>query len=137
MADYMNVEIIEDVLEITEIGIQGAPGLAGIGASVPINFSWGDASPALLATVGAGKHVYAVELIILGAFDGAGTALTIGPLAAPTELMAAAENAPGTIASYETSPNKLYIGATGIYLTITPGAGASAGNGQIRLQIEA
>lgn len=133
----MQVEIVEEVIEITEVGLQGPRGVAAIGAITPINFSWGDASPALLVTVGAGKRVYVVEILITEEFDGVGAALSVGPLAAPAELMATGENDPTTIASYEATPDKFYGAATAIYLTITPGAGASAGSGQVRVQIEA
>lgn len=131
------VEVIGESVALVEVGVQGPPGTPAPGAIAPINFSWGDASPVLLAMVGAGKHAYVVELIITTALNGVGAALSVGSLAAPAELMATTDNNPASVASYETNPDKLYGAATAIYLTITPGSGASAGAGQIRLQIEA
>lgn len=129
------VEISGDEVSVVEVGIQGPPGASGE-VSAPISFGWGDATPAFLTTISAGKRVYVTELVIATAFNGAGAALTIGPLAAPSELMTASENNPADVASYEANPDKLYASTTAIYLHITPGAGASAGSGQVRLQIE-
>lgn len=131
------VEVTGEAVSLVEVGLQGPAGLSAPGAIAPITFAWGDASPVLLATVGAGKHAYVVELIITTAFNGIGAALSVGPLAAPTELMATTDNNPASVASYETNPDKLYGSPTALYLTIIPGSGASAGAGQIRLQIEA
>ncbi len=128
------IEIDGEHLEILSIGMQGPPGVSG--TMFPVNFAFGNATPALLTTIPAGKRVYSVELFVETAFDGAGASLSVGPLAAPQELMATTENNPAALAVYETSPDKLYIMDTAIYLHITPGAGASAGNGQVRLHIE-
>lgn len=130
------VEIDGEQVEITLLGMQGPPGTPAPGAIAPISFSWGDATPALLTTVWAGKRVYVVEVVISTAFNGSGASLTVGPLASPTELMAASENDPTVVASYEANPDKLYASSTAIYLHITPGSGASAGSGQVRLQVE-
>ena len=123
----------ENNIKVVSVGIQGPP---GVGEIAPINFAYGDATPALLTTINAGKRVYTVELILVTAFDGTGAALSVGPLAAPTELMITTENNPGVVASYETNPDLRYASQTAIYLHITPGSGASAGAGQVRLQIE-
>ena len=141
--ELVNLLVSEEVVELIEIdggqvevvgvGIQGPP---GPGILAPINFAWGDATPALLLTAVAGKRIYVVEIILFTAFNGAGAALSVGPLAAPAELMSASENNPAAVASYETNPDKLYASQTAIYLHITPGSGASAGAGQVRLEIE-
>lgn len=141
MSSLVQVEILENLtgVEITEFamqGIPGPPGPAGTGAVTVVNFAWGDASPALMVTVAANKRVWDVRVFIETPFNGASPALTVGSIAGPAELMAANENGPGSMGVYETYPNKKYGTSTLIYLTITPGAGASAGAGQVHFEIE-
>lgn len=110
-----------------------------VGSAVPVapsitrSFAYGDATPASIGTVPAGKTVAKVELTIQTAFNGSGAALTIGKADALTQLMTASQNDPAAAATYETHPNVTYADATEIFLAITPGGGASSGSGFIRI----
>jgi hypothetical protein len=113
-------------------GPAGADGSGGI--SIP--FAWGDASPRTIATALAGKLVYGVEIHISDAFDGAGASLTVGDAAQPDRLMATHQIDPSAVGAYETSPSHRYGSNTALLLTITPGGGATAGAGLLRLFVE-
>jgi hypothetical protein len=128
--------VVEEQVEIVSVGVMGPPGATGAGAVEINNFAWGDATPALLLTVAANKRVYRVRLIIETPFNGTGAQLQVGSTADPDELMGITENDPGSEGTYETYPDKRYLAITPLYLTITPGAGASAGAGQVHLEIE-
>lgn len=150
MPEMVKVEILQTVVAVVEVGVpagaqyvevteiaqQGIPGPPGTGAITVINFAWGDATPKLLVTVVANKRVYRVRLWIETPFNGTGAALTVGSVADPDELIAATENDPTSEGVYETYPDKRYLASTPVSLTITPGAGASAGAGQVHLEIE-
>lgn len=116
----------------------GKPGPAGAAGHVPFvsNFAFGDASPDTLTTIPAGKHVYQVRLFIETPFDGTGAALSVGSVADPQELLATSENNPLAAGTYIVHPDKKYVSATSIKLTITPGSGASTGTGQLQIDIE-
>lgn len=106
-------------------------------APLEIPFSWGDATPKLLALVATGKLVSEVSIILTTTFNGVGATLAIGSTGSPPEdLMARAQNDPAALATYRTNPNKVYGVATNIYLTIAPGAGASQGAGLVKLVIQ-
>lgn len=113
-------------------GEQGPPGNQGL----EIPFAWGDATPKLLLLGTAGKLVYNVQLHIDVAFNGVNATLEVGDLIDPDRLMRADQNAPSEAGSYSVSPNYRYVSDTNIYLTITPGVGASTGSGLLTLFIE-
>ena len=118
-------------------GPEGPAGAAGDGTHhIVVNFSFGDATPALLGNVPAGKRVLQGWINIVTAFDGIGAALTVGSVAAPGDLLAADANLPSLVASYEFAPNVAYLVDTDVFLTIVPGSGATQGSGQVVLQIE-
>jgi|GEM_PF-4884772 len=99
-------------------------------------FDFGDATPTTLCTVAAGKRVLEAEISITTAFNGAGAGLSIGDADSVGNLMPVAFNAPDTAGTYSASPNYLYAVATVVHLYITPGAGATQGNGVVRLKIQ-
>lgn len=121
---------------IIGVGKQGPPGVSGVQPMSTANFAYGDATPAAIVTVPAGKRVYALRLFVEVPFDGMGASLSIGSSGNPEELMAAAENNLLEAGVYLVYPDKKYAGATPILLTITPGSGASAGSGQVQIDIE-
>lgn len=134
------IEVVETAggIELLEVGIQGPAGPAGSGSGgvVVVEFAFGDASPVTLTTAGAGKNVMLAAINIEIAFDGAGAALSIGPAGSPQQLLAQAQNNPADVARYEAHPSVSYGSATPLQLFIAPGSGASAGKGQVILQIE-
>lgn len=118
------------VVTVGEAGPAGPAGPPGSAAGTyQATFAYGDASPAIVATVPAGKVVYEVEIAIVTPFDGAGAALSVGDAGLPDRLMTLIENDPTQRGSNTTAPAYQYASDTDILLTITPGAGASQGNG--------
>jgi len=114
----------------------GAAELLSGGIEYFYPFAFGDATPTALCTVAAGKRVLEAEISITTAFDGAGAGLSIGDAGGVGNLMPVAFNAPDTAGTYSASPNYLYAVATVVHLYITPGAGATQGNGVVRLKIQ-
>lgn len=115
---------------------QGPPGVSGVQPMFAANFAYGDATPATLVTIAAGKRAYHVRLFIETAFNGTGASLSVGSVASPQELMATTENNPAEVGGYLAYPNKKYVGSTAILLTIVPGSGASAGAGHLQIDIQ-
>lgn len=113
----------------------GSAGAAGGGIQA-IDFAWGDATPKTLLTVASGKSIFSCRINIDIAFDGTAPSLTVGPAGDPDELMPAGSNDPATVGQYEYSPGVVYGASTALFLTIVPGAGASAGRGQVIFEIE-
>jgi hypothetical protein len=97
------------------------------------SFSWGDATPAVLAEVDAGKTVYSITLVILEPFNGDGASLSVGVAGNPELFMAASECDPKTTGVYCVTPGYRFASAGTLRLFITPGAGASAGHGVVMI----
>jgi hypothetical protein len=116
----------------TAAGPQGPRGPAGSSAGVnpPINFSFGDASPTPVLTLPAASEVAGIQLQIEQAFDGAGAAIRLGIAGQPGLLLDTWQNDPTSVGIYEVTPRVELPAGTALILTITPGAGASAGSGQ-------
>lgn len=136
------VPTIPQTLTLINTGLVGPEGDIGptgpAGASdgyYDLDFSYGDATPVLLATVVVGTRVQLAAIDIYTPFNGAGASLSIGTLAVPGQYMLTTENDPAMAHSYETSPMWLTVSAQ-IYLFITPGAGATAGSGNVRIQAQ-
>ena len=122
---------------LTEARI-GPPGRDGADGSVGriISFAFGDATPKALDIAQAGKRIYSVGIHIFTPFDGAGAALAIGSAFASDELLAPHQVAPGEVGQFEVYPDAAYVSNTQLYLSITPGDGASQGAGQVLIVIE-
>lgn len=103
---------------------------------IAVPFAWGDASPVTIGTVPAGGRVVRIELLITTAFNGTSPSITIGDAGDADRLLAADQNLPSQVATYEVHPGHLYASSTPILLTITPGGGASAGAGTILLYFQ-
>lgn len=112
-------------------GPAGAPGASGAGLLPPIEFAFGDASPATVLTLGQASEITAVSLQVEEAFDGAAAAMQLGVAGDPGSLIPLGDSALGVLATFEYSPRKEYPAGTALVLTITPGAGATQGRGQI------
>jgi len=95
------------------------------------NFSYGDATPAALGIVPAGKVIELIELIITEVFNGASPSLKIGDIITPDSIMTASENDPTSLGNYEAHPDFSFGTAKTLYLTIVPGAGATTGKGLV------
>lgn len=107
---------------------------SGPGSNPPINFSYGDASPATIFTVPVDSEVVSVQLQIETPFDGVGAQVRIGTSGLPGRLLDTFHSDPSVAGVYEATPRVQLAAGTQILLTITPGSGASAGTGQIILE---
>ena len=96
-------------------------------------FSYGDATPYVLYTMGAVKTVSRVLLSINTPINGAAPSITVGDNSVSDSLMASTTNLPGVAGSYETTPMKsLPLGAT-VLFSLVPGSGASSGTGEVKI----
>lgn len=114
------------------MGIQGRPGAPG--GSIPtIDFAWGDA-PHIVWTPDNAGVLTLVRIDIVTPFNGASPSIVVGTLSDPTAAMPADQNDPKSIAKYQRTADIHLIAGQGVLLTITPGAGASAGAGVLILE---
>lgn len=116
-------------------GAQGLPGLSGAGLLAPINFAFGDASPAAVAVLAEASEVTRVSLQIEQAFDGVGARIQLGTADEPGLLLDDWQSDPASEDVYETVPRAELPANTSLILTLTPGTGASQGRGQFVLTI--
>lgn len=140
----IDVAVDEDAASVTlgtgstiDVTVENAGG--GTGETehrLVLDFAYGDASPEVIGTVPANSTVLSVLISIETAFDGSGAALSVGTLTSPAALMSTSQNAPSTVAQYEVFPGISYGTDTALYLTITPGGGATAGHGQVVVDYE-
>lgn len=116
-------------------GLRGPGGATGLSAvQLPINFSFGDASPRAAFTLPADAFLSELQLSIELPFDGESPALLVRT-GTGLVLMAADQNAPGFAATYETTPAAQLLAGTQIIIETTPGAGATAGAGKLLLNL--
>jgi len=108
-------------------GVQGPPGAA----VAPIDFSFGDASPAVVWTVPAASEIALVSLDVKTPFDGSGATCRLGTAASPGLLLDSPQVDLTVDATFEVTPRLELAAGEQIYLTIVPGAGPSQGSGQI------
>jgi hypothetical protein len=102
------------------------------GAEIP--FSWGDATPEVLASVSANTLIRSISMLISVPFDGAFPSLSIGVTGSPELLMATFENDPKSPGTYIVYPGYTFLSPDIIKLFITPGAGPSTGSGVITIE---
>lgn len=121
------------VISNPQVGPQGPRGDHGFVE----NFAWGDATPAVLLSVAAGAVIFSVTLVILESFDGTGAALSVGITGTSGLLLATNQCNPLVEGSYQSSPGYQFETPQILRLFITPGAGASKGNGVIIIDYNA
>lgn len=112
-------------------GPPGPPGASGAGLLPPIDFAFGDASPTTVLTLGESSEIAAVSLQVEEVFDGLGAGVQLGVAGDVGSLIPAGLSDLTDLNTFEYSPRKEYPAGTALVLTITPGAGASQGRGQI------
>lgn len=113
------------------MGAQGRPGAPG--GSIPaITFGFGDAPRVVYAPTTSGVLVNA-RLKIDAPFNGAGAEIRIGISGDAEAVLAAADSDPSRALEYENTPDLRLVAGQGVVLAITPGAGATAGAGQLFL----
>lgn len=112
-------------------GPPGPPGVPGANAAIDLPFSWGDVSPAVIAT--AIGTVVSVSVIITTPFNGVGAQISVGTDADHELFMPVTGNFPDVEARFEANPGEFVSG--NVKLFFTPGSGASAGAGIVYLEI--
>lgn len=136
IADAPSVAVVvEERVNVVTVGVQGPDGQQGLPGTAlpPINFAFGDASPRVVYTPAQNVLVMDVEVIIDTAFNGASPSLSVSASAAT--LMPPSLNDLKSIGSYEASPNLRINAGTPFTVTITPGAGATQGAGQLVISL--
>jgi hypothetical protein len=103
---------------------------------IELPFSYGDATPKPLSTALTGKLIHEIQIHIVTPFDGVGAALTVGDAGDPARLMAADQVDPATVATYAVHPGHRYESDTQMNLFITPGEGATQGDGLAIIYVE-
>jgi len=132
--DEVTLTSQNDSVRVCSPGIQGPRGQAGQGVGLPpINFSYGDATPKLLYTALAACVIDLSQIIIRNAFNGVGASLSIGTAGDNSAVMSVSTNDPAMVQTFEASPDLIMAIGDALYLYITPGAGATVGNGQVLL----
>lgn len=139
--DQHVVVSVETVHQVVSAGVQGPRGASGQDGQdgsigTVFDFAFGDATPAFIRNVPAGKRIYSIGLHIHTPFDGTGAELRLGTAETPDALMTAVQNSAVTAGQYEVYPDADYPEEIGLYLYITPGDGASQGAGQALIVIE-
>lgn len=133
------VEVVEGQAQVLTVckqgppgprGPQGANGLGGNGIG-STRFSFGDATPVSLGIFSG--VVMTVTLLILQPFDGVGAELHVS--AGAVTLVGATDVMPSEAGVYEVNPGLELLEPTSLQLHITPGIGATAGNGIVILEI--
>lgn len=136
-----------DHLEIDNIGEHSHPDIdafmdmfgTGVGDEITydMTFAYGDGSPELIATIPANALIVSAAIYFFTRFDGVGAALKIGDVVDNDRIMSNTDNDPGDLFTntYITHPNVKYAMATPVSLYITPGAGATSGNGLVSIDV--
>lgn len=120
------------VAEVTTPGPQGPPGAPGT-TIAPIAFAYGDAASSVWTATHAGLLAY-VRVIIRTAFNGASPTLEVGVNADVDAALPAAFNDPTAAQEFENTPDIQMAPGDTVTLTISPGIGATQGNGVLLLE---
>lgn len=97
----------------------------------PVIFSFGDASPKIIATLPRAMMILAAKIQMITAFNGAASHLCLGTPAAPQSLISEAQVDATQVLLYGTNPSLPLETGSQIVLTITPGAGCTRGTGWV------
>jgi hypothetical protein len=100
-----------------------------------LRFSWGDATPEVIASIPAGKVVSKVEINLLTAFNVPST-LSVGDSSDVQRLFPIDGIDLTQAGKYQASPNYIYTSATTVNLYLSPGVGNTQGNGVVVITIE-
>ena len=131
-------EVVEVVL-VVEQGLTGATGATGAagadgGATTPLYFNYGDATPAILFTPGEDQVIKTISMPVLIPFNGTGAKVSIGTDADPELLIEEDESNLTVTSNYETSPIQTISAGTPVKAFITPGLGATTGRCMVLIE---
>lgn len=138
LADAKNsfVTVVDNPSAVTVItGVQGLQGASSNGSALSIRFAWGDATPALIATVPANKTVLKVEVVVLTGFD-VPSGITVGDSADHERLFNVPDLDLTQAGTYQARPNCIYIASTPVNLYLSLGSGGAIGKGIVLIYIE-
>lgn len=132
--DQNNEQVMleSSALEIVELSRQGLPGPTGppgTGAFA-YDFSWGDATPALIITAPALATIIKTEVVLLTPFNAAAL-LSVGDSADHESLFAANSIDLSLAGTWQSNISKVCAGSTAINLYLTLIGNVSAGSGLI------
>lgn len=130
------VLVTEDGVTVVALGIQGPPGAAGPSgaAAAPVNFAFGDASPAVVSSGQPAQVILQINVNITIPFNGAGAKLSIGTVTSTSLYVASSQLDLSVATEFEITVGKAIAANTDIVATIMPGAGATAGAGWILVE---
>lgn len=129
--EVVTVETADPTCFVTTLVAQGPQGPSGPGEQPLHNFSYGDATPSLIATLPAGSRVLTVIVYLDVPINGVGASISVGTLSNPNGLASSTQIGLLDVASYEFSPQVVYEVETSIFLFISPGSGTTAGSGSV------
>ena len=130
---YPKVIVGVNSVRIVSVGTQGPVGATGPSGSTapPVNFSFGDASPAVISSGQPGQTILQISVNVLVPFDGAGASLSIGTLASPALFVESSQLDLTIVSEFEVNVGKSLPPNTDIVATINPGTGATSGSGWV------
>lgn len=111
--------------------LDGIEAGANKGGGTVVEAVWNQVSPALVYAVPAGQVATSVTVEVTETWDGVGAAISLGDGVTPDLYLQAGETELTALASFDKTIHT--IAAASVYLTITPGSGAS--QGRVRLRI--
>jgi len=119
-------------VEVGGLGVQGRPGQPG--STIPaINFAWGDAAH-IVWTPSVPGLLTLVRIDIQTPFNGIAPEIIVGVTGDLDAAMPADQNDPTSVAKYNRNADLRLVAGQGVFLTITPGFGASTGDGLLILE---
>ena len=138
----MVLEVPPNIQALAELSGEGHPyreddgswSLRRSGRAV-IPFAFGDATPTNVYIATEAGNLAMVGVVIDTPFDGAGAALEVGDGITPDLYLSADDIDPAMAASYQAVPDVDVPAGSAVSLTITPGAGATAGAGRVIINI--
>lgn len=130
------VTVSQSGVTVVSLGIQGPPGAAGPSgaAAAPVNFSFGDASPAVISSGQPAQIILQINVNVITPFNGVGASVSVGTVASPSLFVASSQLDLSTATEFEITVGLPLAANTNIIATITPGQGATAGAGWILIE---
>lgn len=121
----------EDFLE----SLRGPPGPAGItAAGLAVPFSFGDASPRVAFPTTSRTLLQSVSILLVTPFDGMGAGVTVGLAGSPDLFLHSSQIDVGVTAEFSAEPNVILNPGEDVQISISPGVGATRGDGFITIQ---
>lgn len=111
-----------------------SPGPTGHTLLPAAYFNWNDTSPVTLATANSSWIITSLTVVVLAPFNGSGAQASVGTIASPSLLMAAADMDITVNVTYQNEPSQPVSSGIPIAAFITPGSGATQGRCMIFIE---